>query len=105
MSNLHIPNIAQPWEYDNGRPAHIASALQIMLEGPIGAASFNNEFGRPCITGYFRTFEQPGLGYHKPIMIAGGMGTIRNEQVNKHNFGSGALLIVLGGPAMHIGLG
>ena len=113
VSNLHIPGFARPWEQPFGRPERIASALEIMLEAPIGAASFNNEFGRPAICGYFRTFEQhcagdpPGRlrGYHKPIMIAGGLGSIRRAHVEKREVPPGAQLIVLGGPAMLIGLG
>jgi phosphoribosylformylglycinamidine synthase len=113
VSNLKIPNAIQPWEEDYGKPARIDSALDIMLEGPIGAAAFNNEFGRPNICGYFRTFELsvpsaqgPQVrGYHKPIMLAGGLGNIRAEHVQKHEIPPGALLIVLGGPAMLIGLG
>lgn len=113
VSNLRIPGFEQPWEVDNGRPSRIASALDIMLDGPIGGASFNNEFGRPNLAGYFRTFEQsvagPGgeeiRGYHKPIMIAGGMGNIRADHVEKTEIEEGAQLIVLGGPAMLIGLG
>jgi phosphoribosylformylglycinamidine synthase len=113
VSNLRIPGAEQPWEQDLGRPDRIASALQIMLEGPIGAASFNNEFGRPNICGYFRTFEQqvdaPGRpsqrGYHKPIMIAGGLGNIRRQHVEKSTIVPGAKIVVLGGPAMLIGLG
>ncbi len=113
VSNLRLPGAEQPWEQDYGRPARIVSALDIMLEGPIGAAAFNNEFGRPNLCGYFRTFEAvvpgPGgvelRGYHKPIMIAGGLGNIRAEHVEKRSFGPGAPLVVLGGPAMLIGLG
>ncbi|RNE88855.1 phosphoribosylformylglycinamidine synthase [Marichromatium sp. AB31] len=115
VSNLRIPGFEQPWEVDHGKPGRIVSALDIMLEGPIGAAAFNNEFGRPNLAGYFRTYEQsvPGLaegedelrGYHKPIMIAGGLGNIRAEHVNKQSFPAGTPLIVLGGPAMLIGLG
>ncbi len=113
VSNLRIPGFEQRWETDYGKPAHTASALQIMLEGPIGAAAFNNEFGRPNIAGYFRTYEQklPGpegdclRGYHKPIMIAGGMGNIRPELVEKLPMATGSNVIVLGGPAMLIGLG
>jgi phosphoribosylformylglycinamidine synthase len=113
VSNLRIPGFEQPWEEDFGKPGHIASALDIMLEGPIGAAAFNNEFGRPNICGYFRSFEEkiPGIngselrGYHKPIMIAGGMGNIRPTQVEKLGLPVGANIIVLGGPAMLIGLG
>jgi phosphoribosylformylglycinamidine synthase len=112
VSHLKIPGFPKPWEDDNGKPERIASALQIMLEGPLGGAAFNNEFGRPNLAGYFRSFEQPVSnteneyrGYHKPIMIAGGMGTIRPMLVNKQPIPSGALIIILGGPAMLIGLG
>ncbi len=113
VSHLRIPGNERPWELDFGRPARVASALEIMIEGPVGAASFNNEFGRPAICGYFRTFEQrvpgdpPGRlrGYHKPIMIAGGLGNIRREHVEKGEVPAGAKLVVLGGPAMLIGLG
>jgi phosphoribosylformylglycinamidine synthase len=110
VSNLRIPGYAQPWEgRDYGRPRRIASALQIMLEGPIGGASFNNEFGRPNLAGYFRTFEQPVAGqmrgYHKPIMIAGGIGNLAAEHAHKRELENGALLIQLGGPGMLIGLG
>ncbi len=113
VSNLRIPGFVQPWETDNGRPARIASALDIMLEGPIGAAAFNNEFGRPGILGYFRSFEQrvageagPEVrGYHKPIMIAGGVGNVRRPHVEKRPVPAGAPLVLLGGPAMLIGLG
>jgi phosphoribosylformylglycinamidine synthase len=113
VSNLRIPGYERPWERPSASPTRIASALDIMLEGPIGAASFNNEFGRPAICGYFRTFElaapgdPPGRvrGYHKPIMIAGGLGNIRRPHVAKSDVPVGARLIVLGGPAMLIGLG
>src|SRR6516165_701468 len=113
VSHLRIPGYERPWEHEFGRPARIASALDIMIEGPIGAASFNNEFGRPAICGYFRTYEQRAAGdpphrmrgYHKPIMIAGGVGNIRRAQVEKAEVQVGAKLIVLGGPAMLIGLG
>ncbi|MFN7087423.1 MAG: phosphoribosylformylglycinamidine synthase [Burkholderiales bacterium] len=111
VSNLNIPGFIQPWERDAayGRPGRIASALQIMIEGPIGGASFNNEFGRPNLAGYFRTFEQcvagEMRGYHKPIMIAGGLGNIAARHVLKRQPGSGALLIQLGGPGLLIGLG
>ncbi|HTQ36203.1 MAG TPA: phosphoribosylformylglycinamidine synthase [Steroidobacteraceae bacterium] len=110
VSNLHIPGFGQPWEQGFGKPDRIASALDIMLEGPLGAAAFNNEFGRPCIAGYFRTFEQPvdatrARGYHKPIMIAGGLGNVRRTQALKGEVPVGAHLVVLGGPAMLIGLG
>ena len=109
VSNLRIPGFEQPWEHDHGRPARIASALDIMLQGPIGAAGYNNEFGRPALGGYFRTFEMPFAGelrgYHKPIMIAGGMGNIARAQIEKQAFAPGTRIIVLGGPAMLIGLG
>jgi phosphoribosylformylglycinamidine synthase len=113
VSALRIPGFERPWESDFGRPGRIASALDIMLEGPIGAAAFNNEFGRPAIHGYFRTFElsAPGdgphreRGYHKPIMIAGGMGNVRRPHVEKGDVPPGAQIVVLGGPAMLIGLG
>jgi phosphoribosylformylglycinamidine synthase len=113
VSNLLIPEFVQPWEHSAGKPSRIASALDIMLEGPIGAAAFNNEFGRPNICGYFRTLEtalpgeQPGRvrGYHKPIMLAGGLGNVRRSQVEKSEVSVGASLVVLGGPAMLIGLG
>ena len=113
VSHLKIPGYLQPWEQDHGKPARIASALAIMLEGPLGGAAFNNEFGRPNLAGYFRSFEQiaPGddpnalKGYHKPIMIAGGMGNIRPMLIDKHPIPAGSLIIILGGPAMLIGLG
>ncbi len=113
VSHLRIAGWTQPWEQSIGRPTRIASALEIMLEGPIGAAAFNNEFGRPNICGYFRSFETslrpaaPGLvwGYHKPIMLAGGMGNVRRAQIEKSPIGAGDVLLVLGGPAMPIGLG
>ena len=113
VSNLRIPGYEQPWERDHGRPARIVSALEIMIEGPLGAAAFNNEFGRPNLCGYFRTFEEqvPGplgrelRGYHKPIMLAGGIGMIRAAHVNKGAIPAGTPIIVLGGPAMLIGLG
>jgi phosphoribosylformylglycinamidine synthase len=110
VSHLEIPGWRQPWEsVSPGRPDRIASPLSIMLEGPIGAASFNNEFGRPNIAGYFRTvlLEADGVwrGYHKPIMIAGGLGNVRAVNVTKARPSPGAKLVVLGGPAMLIGLG
>ncbi|CAI8956340.1 phosphoribosylformylglycinamidine synthase [Methylocaldum szegediense] len=111
VSHLRIPGFEQPWERDHGKPGRIASALDIMLQGPIGGAAFNNEFGRPNLCGYFRTFEQraadgSGLwGYHKPIMIAGGMGNIRPQNLVKQAIPPGAPIVVLGGPAMLIGLG
>ncbi|SDX70868.1 phosphoribosylformylglycinamidine synthase [Marinobacter mobilis] len=113
VSNLNIPGDEQPWEGGYGKPERIASALDIMIEGPIGGAAFNNEFGRPNLAGYFRTFEESVAGptgeevrgYHKPIMIAGGLGNIRAEHVEKGSIPVGAKLIVLGGPSMLIGLG
>ncbi|KAK4047247.1 phosphoribosylformylglycinamidine synthase [Microbotryomycetes sp. JL201] len=121
VSNLLVPDFIQPWETDFGKPAHIASAFDIMIEGPLGASAFNNEFGRPGLTGYFRTFceEVPVKssgsllptkaaevrGYHKPIMIAGGYGNVRPQFAMKDKITPGALLIVLGGPGMLIGLG
>lgn len=113
VSNLRIPGFEQPWEQDFGKPSRIVSAFDIMQEGPLGGAAFNNEFGRPAILGYFRTFEEEvpshnGVevrGYHKPIMLAGGIGNIRSEHVQKGEIPVGAALIVLGGPAMNIGLG
>ena len=135
VSNLNIPGFVQPWEVfphpnplpggegiepsppgrgqgegrQYGKPSRIASALQIMLDGPIGSAAFNNEFGRPNLCGYFRTFEESlngeMRGYHKPIMLAGGVGSIRAEHTHKHPLTEGALLIQLGGPGMLIGLG
>jgi len=116
VSDLRIPGHEQPWELDIGKPAHLASSLNIMLEAPIGSAAFNNEFGRPCTTGYFRTLSlnvpvsgetTEVRGYHKPIMIAGGVGTVRPEHAlkTKGSVSAGAHLIVLGGPAMLIGLG
>ncbi|MDR3300752.1 MAG: phosphoribosylformylglycinamidine synthase [Candidatus Accumulibacter sp.] len=117
VSNLYLPDAPQPWEREMaayGRPSRIASALTIMLEGPIGAAAFNNEFGRPNLAGYFRTYEQRVgagssalvRGYHKPIMVAGGVGSIAGDQAHKETrFAPGTLLIQLGGPGMLIGLG
>lgn len=114
VSNLHLPDLPQPWEKNFGKPSHIASALDIMIEGPIGGAAFNNEFGRPNLCGYFRSFEEQVLneagewqvrGYHKPIMIAGGIGNIRANHVQKGEIEVGSQLVVLGGPAMLIGLG
>ncbi|KAJ3010600.1 UNVERIFIED_CONTAM: hypothetical protein HDU68_002058 [Siphonaria sp. JEL0065] len=110
VSNLRIPGFVQPWETnDYGKPSHIASAFDIMIEGPLGGAAFNNEFGRPNICGYFRTFEAVAdgevRGYLKPIMIAGGTGSVRPMHVFKKNIPAGALIIVLGGPSMLIGLG
>ncbi|MBD2784378.1 phosphoribosylformylglycinamidine synthase [Xenorhabdus sp. DI] len=113
VSNLRIPGFEQPWEEDFGKPDRIVSALDIMLEGPLGGAAFNNEFGRPALLGYFRTYEEKVSshngtelrGYHKPIMLAGGIGNIRAEHVQKGDIPVGAKLIVLGGPSMNIGLG
>ena len=109
VSHLDIPGLDFPWQADSGKPDRIASSLEIMIEGPIGGASFNNEFGRPALCGYFRTFEQEVggtlWGYHKPIMIAGGMGSIREQHVDKLPLLPGASVVVLGGPAMLIGLG
>ncbi|MGP3791265.1 phosphoribosylformylglycinamidine synthase [Pseudomonas sp. B392_1p] len=113
VSNLNIPGFEQPWEVPYGKPERIVTPLDIMIEGPLGGAAFNNEFGRPALTGYFRTFEQAVnsprgeevRGYHKPIMLAGGMGNIREDHVQKAEISVGGKLIVLGGPAMLIGLG
>lgn len=113
VSNLRIPGFEQPWEEDFGKPDRIVTALDIMTEGPLGGAAFNNEFGRPALNGYFRTYEEQvnshnGVelrGYHKPIMLAGGIGNIRADHVQKGEITVGAKLIVLGGPAMNIGLG
>jgi len=114
VSNLKIPGRPLPWEIEYGKPERIVSALHIMTEGPIGGAAFNNEFGRPNICGYFRSYEQAITtqsgkqevrGYHKPIMIAGGLGNIRAQHVDKNRISPGDLIIVLGGPAMLIGLG
>ncbi|MBP6899871.1 MAG: phosphoribosylformylglycinamidine synthase [Burkholderiaceae bacterium] len=110
VSNLHLPGLAEPWEAKPvGKPEHIASPLQIMIEGPLGGAAFNNEFGRPNLGGYFRVYEQAVAGqvrgYHKPIMIAGGLGSISAGQTHKLPFGAGTLLVQLGGPGMRIGMG
>lgn len=109
VSNLRIPGFIQPWEDDYGKPERIVSALDIMLEGPIGSAAFNNEYGRPNLCGYFRAFEMTfngeRRGYHKPIMLAGGYGNIREDHIDKPAFTPGHKLVVLGGPAMLIGLG
>lgn len=119
VSNLKLPGAVREWEQDFGKPNRIVSALEIMIEGPLGGAAFNNEFGRPNILGYFRTFEQavPAKqahegddgselrGYHKPIMLAGGLGNIRHEHIEKGIVNAGDKLVVLGGPAMLIGLG
>jgi phosphoribosylformylglycinamidine synthase len=113
VSNLNLPGLSQPWEVAYGKPERIVTALDIMLEGPLGGAAFNNEFGRPNILGYFRTFEQTVdsfngkevRGYHKPIMLAGGLGNIKKDHIQKGEITVGAKLIALGGPAMNIGLG
>ena len=116
VSNLNIPGFEKPWEIDPGKPGHIASSLDIMLEAPLGSAAFNNEFGRPCLTGFFRTLltklpiseEDIELrGYHKPIMVAGGLGTVRPQHALKDPklVPADVNLIVLGGPAMLIGVG
>ena len=114
VSNLCIPCMPQPWEIKYGKPERIASPLEIMIEGPIGAAAFNNEFGRPNILGYFRTFEMDVSaavdgsevrGYHKPIMLAGGLGNVRGPHIHKQSFPKNTPIVVLGGPAMLIGLG
>jgi len=121
VSNLMLPEARRPWENDAdatqkqasagtvGKPERIASPLQIMIDGPIGGAAFNNEFGRPNLTGYFRTYEQnvggDVYGYHKPIMIAGGLGNISAQHTHKHELPAGSLLIQLGGPGMRIGMG
>ncbi|MDA7990460.1 MAG: phosphoribosylformylglycinamidine synthase [Gammaproteobacteria bacterium] len=109
VSHLRVPRMRRPWEGRESRPARIASPLRIMLEAPLGAAAFNNEFGRPCIAGYFRTFEQAHgrelFAYHKPVMLAGGVGGIRPQHLRKRKIPDGAALVALGGPAMLIGLG
>lgn len=113
VSNLRLPGYERPWEQSYSRPDRIASALDIMLEAPVGSAGFCNEFGRPSITGYFRSYEQSvsrnGLeevrGYHKPIMVAGGLGNIRRTLIEKSPLPHGTKIVVLGGPAMLIGLG
>jgi len=110
VGNLHLPGTNEPWERSPiGKPEHIASALQIMIDGPLGGAAFNNEFGRPNLAGYFRVFEQDVAGvtrgYHKPIMIAGGLGAIRDDLTHKIEFPAGTLLVQVGGPGMRIGMG
>ena len=114
VSNLLIPDYIQPWETDFGRPDHISSAFDIMINGPLGASAFNNEFGRPALTGYFRTFSETiplpdggseVRGYHKPIMLAGGLGNVRPQFAKKVGIQVGAKIVVLGGPGMLIGLG
>ena len=110
VSNLRIPGFEQPWEAEYGKPGRIVSPLQIMLDGPIGSAAFNNEFGRPNLAGYFRSFEMRTpdgqvRGYHKPIMLAGGVGNVQERHIHKQTFKAGTLLIQLGGPGLLIGLG
>jgi len=112
VSNLNIPNFIQSWEENISLsyPDRIASALDIMIEGPLGSSSYNNEFGRPCLSGYFRTFEQKidensYYGYHKPIMIAGGFGSIDHSNYKKMDIEDSDLIVVLGGPSMLVGLG
>ena len=109
VSNLRLPNLKERWEINEDKPDRIASPLEIMIDAPIGAASFNNEFGRPNILGYFRTYEAKTsdvhFGYHKPIMLAGGLGNIKKEHAFKKKVPVGSKLVVLGGPAMLIGLG
>lgn len=114
VSNLNLPGFKQPWESNYGKPGRIASPLQIMIDGPLGGAAYNNEFGRPNIAGYFRTFELETTsadgktevrGYHKPIMLAGGVGNISDSHSHKNSIPPGSALIQLGGPAMLIGLG
>lgn len=114
VSNLRIPGFVQPWEQEEiGKPERIVTPLDIMIEGPLGGAAFNNEFGRPNVCGYFRTFEQnvssgdgqEVRGYHKPIMLAGGLGNVRPELALKKPFPPGTKIVVLGGPALLIGLG
>ena len=110
VSNLRIPGFPQPWERIFADfPTRLATPLQIMTEGPIGGAAFGNEFGRPQLCGFFRTYEGEIAGelrgYHKPIMLAGGMGSIRNSQVQKKPVKVGSLIVQIGGPAMRIGLG
>jgi len=113
VSNLNLPTWPRPWETPYGKPDRIVSALEIMIEGPIGGAAFNNEFGRPNVCGYFRTYEQTvpypegdeRRGYHKPIMVAGGLGNVRADHVAKGRISAGDPILVLGGPAMLIGLG
>ncbi len=109
VADLRLPDALRPWEVDRGAPPQLASALDIMLEAPVGAAAFNNEFGRPAILGYFRSFEiETGgaiYGYRKPIMLAGGVGSVRPAHVTKRDLPPGTPLLVLGGPALLIGLG
>src|SRR5262249_53760443 len=109
VSNLRLPGALRPWEGPECRPERVASPLAIMLEGPIGAASFNNEFGRPNLARYFRCYEQEvdgtRRGYHKPIMLAGGVGNVRAAHARKNGVPPGSLLVHLGGPGLLIGMG
>lgn len=109
VSNLFIPGSIQPWEKNYKKPERISSPLDIMIEAPLGGAAYANEFGRPCLGGYFRTFENDfngnQWGYHKPLMICGGLGNIESEQIEKLDLKPGNLLIVLGGPGMVVGVG
>ena len=109
VSNLKLPNARRPWEVDYGKPSRIASALQIMIDGPIGGAAYNNEFGRPNLAGYFRSFELACggevRGYHKPIMLAGGYGNISSKHTHKKPLGKGTLFVHMGGPGFLIGMG
>ena len=109
VSNLNIPHAGQPWEIAYGKPGRICSALSIMIDGPIGGAAYNNEFGRPNLAGYFRSFELEAAGevrgYHKPIMIAGGYGNISALHTHKRALGKATLFVQLGGPGFLIGLG
>ena len=110
VSNLRLPDFIRPWENDENKPERIASPLEIMIDAPLGGAAFNNEFGRPSILGYFRSFEtsfkdSTAYGYHKPIMLAGGIGEIIDRNNFKKQISEDYLVIVLGGPSMLIGLG
>ncbi|WP_341765010.1 phosphoribosylformylglycinamidine synthase [Candidatus Providencia siddallii] len=113
VSNLHIPDFKQPWEEFFGKPKHIASALDILINGSLGSATFNNEFGRPTLLGYFRTYEENVniynkkelKGYHKPIMLAGGIGNICHKHIKKEKIPIGTKIIVIGGSSMNIGVG
>jgi phosphoribosylformylglycinamidine synthase len=109
VSNLNLPGQREPWEGAYGKPGRIATPLAIMVEGPIGGAAYNNEFGRPNLAGYFRTFEMAVAGemrgYHKPIMLAGGLGNLCAAHVTKHPFDAKTVFVQLGGPSFLIGLG
>src|SRR5690606_37276567 len=111
VSDLRIPGLPRPWEVSRDLPPRFAGAFEIMRDAPLGGAAFNNEFGRLCLGGYFRAFEQPGdeaglrHGYDKPIMIAGGVANLRATHVDKRRLADGDAIVVLGGPAMLIGLG